>query len=72
MKIAFASLGFLLLAACVHKVQIEPSDKPFVVDLNIKIDHEIRNKIEKENQDLLNLEPERPKTSKKNRKGGKS
>ncbi len=48
-------LGF---AACTHKVQIEPSDKPFVVNLNVKIDHEIRQKIETQNQDLLSLESE--------------
>lgn len=47
---------FTLATACTHKVQIEPSDKPFVVNLNVKIDHDIRVKIEDQNQDLLNLE----------------
>ena len=55
----------LLLAACTHKVQIEPSDKPFVVNLNVKVDHEIKHKIENDNADLLNLEEEAPKKSKK-------
>ncbi|NBX92369.1 MAG: YnbE family lipoprotein [Proteobacteria bacterium] len=45
-----------VLPACTHKVQVEPSDKPFIVNLNVKVDHEIRMKIEEQNQDLLNLE----------------
>ena len=69
MKVTFAVLGLFVLGACTHKVQIEPSDKPFVVNLNVKIDHEIRNKIEKDNQDLLNLEPESQKVLKKRKKG---
>jgi len=44
------------LSYCTHRVQIEPSDKPFIVNLNVKIDHDIRVKIEDQNQDLLNLE----------------
>ncbi|NBX76288.1 MAG: YnbE family lipoprotein [Proteobacteria bacterium] len=44
------------LISCTHKVQIEPSDKPFLVNLNLKIDHEIKMKIEQDNEDLLNLE----------------
>ena len=63
-----------LLVQCTHKVQIEPSDKPFVVNLNVKVDHEIRHKIEKQNDDLLSLEGEAtPKPAKKGKakKGGK-
>ncbi|MBI4403486.1 MAG: YnbE family lipoprotein [Deltaproteobacteria bacterium] len=44
--------------ACTHKVKIEPSDKPFVVNLNVKVDHEIKVQIEDQNKDLLNLESE--------------
>ncbi len=57
----------MILPACTHKVQIEPSDKPFVVNLNVRVDHEIKHKIEKENEDLLNLEDEVP--TKKMKKG---
>lgn len=52
------------ILSCTHKVQIEPSDKPFIVNLNLKVDHEIKMRIEEENQDLLNLEK-----SVRNRKG---
>lgn len=57
MNVSFlAVLALLAITACTHKVQIEPSDKPFVVNMNLKIDHEIKMKIEEDNQDLLNLE----------------
>lgn len=48
----------LAMTACTHHVQIEPSDKPFVVNLNVKIDHDIRVRVEDKNKDLLNLEDE--------------
>ncbi|NBX82816.1 YnbE family lipoprotein [bacterium] len=60
-----AGLALLAVTACTHKVQIEPSDKPFVVNMNLKIDHEIKMKIEEDNQDLLNLE----KTVRSKKKG---
>ncbi len=58
-------------AACTHKVQIEPSDKPFIVNLNVKIDHEVRYKVESQNEDLLNLEDRviKKKPAKKSKKG---
>jgi len=57
---------------CTHKVQIEPSDKPFVVNLNVKVDHEVRHKVESQNKDLLNLEEEAlGKTKSSSSKGGK-
>ena len=37
-----------LLTACTHKVQIEAPDKPITINLNIKIEHEIRVKVDKE------------------------
>lgn len=48
----------LFLASCTLRHKIEPSDKPLIVNLNVKIDHEIRVKIKEQNQDLLNLEEE--------------
>ncbi len=35
------------------KVEVVPSDKPITINLNVKIDHEIRIKIEKELQEAL-------------------
>lgn len=53
------SLGIMLLVAgCVLHHRIEPSDKPLIVNLNVKIDHEIKVKLKEQNKDLLNLEEE--------------
>ena len=72
----FATIGLLafgtaFLAGCTMRHTIEPSDKPIIVNLNVKIDHEIRIKVRDENQDLLNLEEEvlKKKTGKKGTKG---
>ena len=43
----------LLLAACQPTVKIEPPDKPIVINLNIKIEQEIRIKVDKALDDLL-------------------
>lgn len=53
-----AAVVVLTFGACVLHHRIEPSDKPLVVNLNVKIDHEIRVKIKEQNQDILNLEDE--------------
>ena len=38
---------------CTPRVEVVPSDKPITINLNVKIDHEIRIKIEKELQEVL-------------------
>ncbi|WP_126456577.1 YnbE family lipoprotein [Sulfuriflexus mobilis] len=38
----------LVLAACTHKVQLEAPEKPITINLNVKIEHEIRVKVDKE------------------------
>ncbi len=40
------------LAACTPKVQVEPPKEPITINLNVKIEHEIRVKVD---QDLENL-----------------
>ncbi|ABK48075.1 YnbE family lipoprotein [Shewanella xiamenensis] len=51
------SLGTLLLLAalqgCAPTVKIEPPDKPIVINLNVKIEHEIKIKVDKELDQLL-------------------
>jgi hypothetical protein len=41
------------MGGCTPKVEVVPSDKPITINLNVKIDHEIRIKIEKELQEVL-------------------
>ncbi len=61
----------IAIGGCTMHHTIEPSDKPIIVNLNVKIDHEIRVKVRDENQDLLNLEDEvlKKKPAKKGAKG---
>lgn len=50
--------GFLVLGACAPKVQIIAPDKPIVINLNVKIDQEIRLKLDKDVEDLLADNPD--------------
>ncbi|UXI04117.1 YnbE family lipoprotein [Photobacterium sp. TY1-4] len=42
-----------VLPACTPTVQVTASDKPIEVNLNVKIEHEIRIKVDKEIDDLF-------------------
>ena len=42
-----------LLTGCSPTVKIEASDKPIVINMNIKIDHEIRIKVDRDLDSLL-------------------
>jgi len=53
-----AGLVAALLAACQPTVKIEAPDKPIVINLNVKIEQEVRIKIEREVEDLLKSEPD--------------
>ena len=46
-----------LLAACQPTVKIEAPDKPIVINLNVKIEQEVRVKVEKDVEDLLQQKP---------------
>ncbi|MDF0535387.1 YnbE family lipoprotein [Shewanella yunxiaonensis] len=43
----------LMLSGCTPTVKIEPPDKPIVINLNVKIEHEIRIKVDKALDDLV-------------------
>jgi hypothetical protein len=45
--------GVWAMEGCTPRVEVVPSDKPITINLNVKIDHEIRIKIEKELQEVL-------------------
>ena len=49
--------GLYLLAlgcvGCTPRVQVEASDKPITINLNVKIEHEIKVKVEKALDDVL-------------------
>ncbi|WP_042143358.1 MULTISPECIES: YnbE family lipoprotein [unclassified Pseudoalteromonas] len=53
MKALIASfLAVILLSACTHKVEVSAKE-PITINLNLKIDHEIRVKVDKELDDLF-------------------
>jgi hypothetical protein len=45
-----------LLAGCTHNVNVR-AEEPITINLNIKIEHEIRIKVDKELDDLFKAEP---------------
>lgn len=51
---AAALMGMAIIAGCQPEVRIKAPDKPIVIDLNIKIEHEIRVKVEKDAEELIN------------------
>ena len=44
----------LLLPACTPTVQLVAPDKPITINLNVKIEHEIKIKIDKELDQIIN------------------
>ena len=50
----FASMCFLSLAVgCSPKVQVEAPKEPIVINMNVKIEHEIRVKVDKDLDQLF-------------------
>jgi len=41
------------LMSCTPTVKVEPPDKPITINLNVKIEHEIRVKVDKELEDVF-------------------
>jgi len=53
-----ALVVLLALAACQHRVQVEAPKDPIVINLNVKIEQEVRVKVEKDVEDLLAENPD--------------
>ncbi len=47
-------MGMAIGTGCQPEVKIKAPDKPIVIELNIKIEHEIRVRIEKDAEELIN------------------
>ena len=45
------------LAACNPTVKVEAPDKPIVINLNVKIEQEVRIKVDKDVESLVNNNP---------------
>jgi hypothetical protein len=46
-----------LVAACNPTVKVEAPDKPIVINLNVKIEQEVRIKVDKDVENLVNDNP---------------
>ena len=55
---AGAVLALAAAGACTPTVQIAAPDKPITINLNVKIDQEIKVKIDKDLEDLLAKNPD--------------
>lgn len=56
-KIVSLLVTGLVLSACTHKVQVETKE-PITINLNVKVDHQIRVKVDKELDDLFSEDSE--------------
>ena len=52
-KLLFGVSLLVLIAGCAQTVQLAAPDKPIVINLNVKIDHEIKVKVDKELDDVF-------------------
>ncbi|MEI5640666.1 MULTISPECIES: YnbE family lipoprotein [unclassified Pseudoalteromonas] len=57
MKWMLIITALLIFSGCTHKVQVETKE-PITINLNVKVDHEIRVKVDKELDDLFSEESE--------------
>ena len=55
-KIISISALLLAVAACTPSVKLEAPEKPITINLNVKIDHEIRVKVDRDLDELISKE----------------
>ena len=53
MRILVCSCLLLMSIACAPTVQVKAPEEPITINLNVKIEHEIRVKVDKELDDLF-------------------
>ncbi|SQI40779.1 Uncharacterised protein [Leminorella richardii] len=47
------ALAALFLGGCVPRIEVAPSKEPIVINMNVKIEHEIRIKVDKDVEKML-------------------
>jgi hypothetical protein len=57
-RLAAAALAGLLLAACQPTVKVEAPQEPITINLNIKLDADVRLKIEEQAQEDIEANPD--------------
>lgn len=60
MKLGMTATGLaalVVLVACAPTVKVQGGGEPIVINLNVKIEQEVRIKVEKDIEDLIKSEP---------------
>ncbi len=52
-KVLIAVLAIFIVSSCTHRVEVSAKE-PITINLNLKIDHEIKVKVDKELDDIFN------------------
>ena len=55
--ILLSLLALAAVSACQPTVKVEAPDKPITINLNVKIEHEIRVKVDKDLDSLMDSKP---------------
>jgi hypothetical protein len=58
MRLVLCSFLLILAVACTPTVQVNAPKEPITINLNVKIEHEIRVKVDKELDDLFSEDSE--------------
>lgn len=53
MRIPVFAVLLVMATACTPTVEVKPPDEPITINLNVKIEHEIRVKVDRELDDLF-------------------
>ena len=56
-RFLLAAAAFGLSAACQPKVEVTAPKEPITINLNVKIEHEIRVKVDRDLDELFNEDP---------------
>lgn len=57
-KIISNIVFLLVIVACTPTVKLEPPEKPITINLNVKVEHEIRVKVDRDLDELISKEGE--------------
>ena len=58
LRIIAVILASSFILGCQPEVKIVPSEKPIVINLNVKIDQEVRVRLDKDVEDLIENNPD--------------
>lgn len=58
MRILLCSSLLMMLIACAPTVQVKAPEEPITINLNVKIEHEIRIKVDRDLDDLFDEDSE--------------